>query len=162
MPSLDIIECRRPSDSRLITVSGTGTGEMILGDRVIPLVAPPQLRSGAATCRLFENVGYGVKKQLRFRKPAGLDAALHSDVLLTNGVVRLALENCTGEFEIWAPERTYMDGSSGVLTLVTISAEKVLDSAENAERHYTMRQWRQQTSRIRRRKIYPSYLWPAQ
>lgn len=82
MPSLDIIECRRPSDSRLITVSGTGTGEMILGDRVIPLVAPPQLRSGAATCRLFENVGYGVKKQLWFRKPAGLDAALHSDEML--------------------------------------------------------------------------------
>ena len=43
-----------------------------------------------------------------------------------------------------------MDGSSGVLTLVTIPAEKVLDSAENAERHYTMRQWRQLMSRFAR------------
>ena len=108
------------------------------------------------------NASFGFPVTINTNMDSAASLRLRSDVLLTNGVVRLALENCTGEFEIWVPERTYMDGSSGVLTLVTIPAEKVLDSAENAERHYTMRQWRQRTSRIRRRKIYPSYLWPAQ
>ncbi len=65
-----------------ITVSGIGTGEMILGDKVIPLLAPPQMRSGTASCRLLEEVGYGVKKRLWFRKPQGLDVALSSGNLL--------------------------------------------------------------------------------
>ena len=96
------------------------------------------------------NASFGFPVTINTNMDSAASLRLRSDVLLTNGVVRLALENCTGEFEIWVPERTYMDGSSGVLTLVTIPAEKVLDSAENAERHYTMRQWRQLMSRFAR------------
>ena len=70
-----------------------------------------------------------------------------TDVLLTNGVFRLALENCVGAFEIWAPERTYVDYSGGGPELVTIPAEKLLDSADNPVRHFTVRQWRQVVSR---------------
>ena len=70
-----------------------------------------------------------------------------TDVLLTNGVFRLALENCVGAFEIWAPERTYFDYSGGGSELVTIPAEKLLDSADGPVRCFTVRQWRQIVSR---------------
>ena len=65
-----------------------------------------------------------------------------TDVLLTNGVFRLALEDCVGSFEIWAPERTYVDYSGGGPELVTIPAEKLLDSADGPVRYFTVRQWR--------------------
>ena len=70
-----------------------------------------------------------------------------TDVLLTNGVFRLALENCVGAFEMWAPERTYFDYSGGGPELVTIPAEKLLDSADSSVRYFTVRQWRQVVSR---------------
>ena len=65
-----------------VMVSGTGVGEMIVGDEVVPLVAPPQLRSGAVTNTLLKEIGYGVRKEVWFRKPAGLEVAIDSDVLL--------------------------------------------------------------------------------
>ena len=72
---------------------------------------------------------------------------IRTDVLLENGIFRLALEDCAGEFEIWAPERTYCDFSGNDPVLVTIPAEKLVDSAERTSRHFTVRQWRQMVSR---------------
>lgn len=65
-----------------ISVSGTGTGSLVVGDSVVPLVAPPQMRSGVATNTLLLNVGYGVKKLLWYRRPEGLDVALDSNDFL--------------------------------------------------------------------------------
>lgn len=65
-----------------ISVSGTGTGSLVVGDSVVPLVAPPQMRSGAVTNTLLLNVGYGVKKLLWYRRPEGLDVALDADDFL--------------------------------------------------------------------------------
>ena len=73
-----------------IAISGTGTGEMVLGDKVIPLVAPPQMRSGTASCKLLEEVGFGVKKRLWFRKPEGLEVSLSSDNLLIGSLPGVA------------------------------------------------------------------------
>ena len=70
-----------------------------------------------------------------------------SDVLLSNGVFKVAIEDATAPFEIWAPERTYFDYSGGGLELVTIPAEKLLDSADSPVRYFTVRQWRQIVSR---------------
>ena len=70
-----------------------------------------------------------------------------SDVLLSNGVFKVAIEDATAPFEIWAPERTYFDYSGGGPELVTIPAEKLLDSADSPVRHFTVRQWRQMVSR---------------
>ena len=72
---------------------------------------------------------------------------IRTDVLLENGIFRLALENCAGEFAIWAPERTYCDFSGNEPVLVTIPAEKLVDSTERTSRHFTVRQWRQMVSR---------------
>ncbi len=70
-----------------VSVSGTGSGELILGDRVVPLLAPPsRARSSnsetSATNSLLVSVGKGKKMVLWFRKPEGLDVALDSDDLL--------------------------------------------------------------------------------
>jgi len=65
-----------------VSVSGTGTGRLVVGDSVVPLVAPPQMRSGAVTNTLLLAVGRGVRKEVWFTKPDGLDVALRSDDLL--------------------------------------------------------------------------------
>ena len=65
-----------------VMVSGVGTGRLVVGDAVVPLVAPPQLRSGAVTNTLLLEVGRGVRKEVWFTKPDGLDVALRSDELL--------------------------------------------------------------------------------
>ena len=65
-----------------IMVSGVGTGRLVVGDAVVPLVAPPQMRSGAQTNTLLLAVGKGVRKELWFDKPDGLDVAINSDDLL--------------------------------------------------------------------------------
>ena len=65
-----------------VGVSGTGTGRLVVGDSVVPLVAPPQMRSGAVTNTLLLAVGRGVRKEVWFTKPDGLDVALRSDDLL--------------------------------------------------------------------------------
>ena len=61
-----------------VMVSGTGTGRLIVGDSVVPLIAPPQMRSGAATNILLLAVGRGVRKEVWFDKPDGLDVAKES------------------------------------------------------------------------------------
>ena len=65
-----------------IMVSGEGTGRLVVGDAVVPLVAPPPMRSGAATNTLLVAVGKGVQKSLWWDKPDGLDLVLRSDDLL--------------------------------------------------------------------------------
>ena len=65
-----------------IMVSGVGSGRLVVGDAVVPLVAPPQMRSGAQTNTLLLAVGKGVRKELWFDKPDGLDVAINSDDLL--------------------------------------------------------------------------------
>ena len=49
-----------------VMVSGSGTGRLVVGDAVVPLVAPPQMRSGAVTNTLLLAVGRGVRKELWF------------------------------------------------------------------------------------------------
>ena len=65
-----------------IMVSGEGTGRLVVADAVVPLVAPPPMRSGAATNILLLAVGKGVQKSLWWDKPDGLDLVLRSDDLL--------------------------------------------------------------------------------
>ena len=62
-----------------VMVSGTGTGRLIVGDSVVPLVAPPQMRSGTATNILLLAVGRGVRKDVWFDKPDGLYVAKKSN-----------------------------------------------------------------------------------
>ena len=62
-----------------VMVSGVGTGRLIVGDSVVPLIAPPQMRSGAATNILLLTVGRGVRKEVWFDKPDGLDVAKKSN-----------------------------------------------------------------------------------
>ena len=52
-----------------IMVSGEGTGRLVVGDAVVPLVAPPPMRSGAQTNTLLLAVGKGVLKSLWWDKP---------------------------------------------------------------------------------------------
>lgn len=72
-----------------VMVSGVGTGRLVVGDAVVPLVAPPQLRSGAVTNTLLLEVGRGVRKEVWFTKPDGLDVALRSDDLLIGSLPNL-------------------------------------------------------------------------
>jgi len=65
-----------------IMVSGEGTGRLVVGDAVVPLVAPPPMRSGAQTNTLLLAVRKGVLKSLWWDKPDGLDLALRSGDLL--------------------------------------------------------------------------------
>ena len=58
-----------------ITVSGSGSGRLLVGDAVVPLV-------GFETNTLLLAVGKGVRKDLRWDVPDGLDVALGSDDLL--------------------------------------------------------------------------------
>ncbi len=62
-----------------ISVSGTGTGSLVVGDSVVPLVAPPQMRSGAVTNTLLLAVEKGLRKEIWLRKAEGLELALDSD-----------------------------------------------------------------------------------
>ncbi len=65
-----------------IRVSGEGSGRMVVGDVVVPLVAPPQMRSGTVTNTLLLEVGKGIRKSIWFSKPEGLDVAIDSRDLL--------------------------------------------------------------------------------
>ncbi len=65
-----------------VMVTGTGVGEMIVGDEVVPLVAPPPKRSGTVTNILLKTIGKGVRKEVWFRKPEGLDVAIDADDML--------------------------------------------------------------------------------
>ena len=65
-----------------IMVSGVGSGRLVVGDAVVPLVVPPQMRSGAQTNTLLLAVGKGVRKEVWFDKPDNLDVALASDDFL--------------------------------------------------------------------------------
>ncbi len=58
-----------------ITVSGSGSGRLLVGDSVVPLV-------GFETNTLLLAVGKGVRKDLRWDVPEGLDVALDSEDLL--------------------------------------------------------------------------------
>jgi hypothetical protein len=58
-----------------ITVSGSGSGRLLVGDAVVPLV-------GFGTNTLLLAVGKGVRRDLRWDVPDGLDVALGSDDLV--------------------------------------------------------------------------------
>ncbi|MBQ3314938.1 MAG: hypothetical protein IJG70_03150, partial [Kiritimatiellae bacterium] len=62
-----------------VSVSGDGEGDLMVGDRVYPLLPPPRLRSGAATNTLLIAVGRGRRERLWWRRPDGLDVALNSE-----------------------------------------------------------------------------------
>ena len=62
-----------------VGVSGDGEGDLMVGDRVYPLLPPPRLRSGAATNTLLIAVGRGRRERLWWRRPDGLDVALNSE-----------------------------------------------------------------------------------
>ena len=93
------------------------------------------------------NASFGFPITVNTNLDNAVSLRVMTDVLLTNGVFRLALEDCVGSFEIWAPEWTYFDYSGGGPELVTIPAEKLLDSADSSVRYFTVRQWRQVVSR---------------
>ena len=65
-----------------VSVSGTGTGRLVVGDSVVPLVAHPPMRSGAITNTLLLAVGRGVRKTVWLEKPDGLDVAMRSSDLM--------------------------------------------------------------------------------
>jgi len=65
-----------------IMVSGSGTGRLVVGDAVVPLIAQPPLRSGAQTNILFQTVERGVIKTFWWDKPDGLDVAVEADEFL--------------------------------------------------------------------------------
>lgn len=65
-----------------IMVSGSGTGRLVIGDAVVPLIAQPPLRSGAQTNILFQTVERGVIKTFWWDKPDGLDVAVEADEFL--------------------------------------------------------------------------------
>ena len=65
-----------------ISASGSGSGRLVVGDSVVPLVAPPPLRGGAATNTLLLALERGVRKTVWMDKPDGLDVGIGSDDLL--------------------------------------------------------------------------------
>ena len=65
-----------------VMVSGSGIGRLIVGEAVVPLVPKPPLRSGVETNTLLLAVGKGVRKEVWFDKPDGLDVAIDSDDFL--------------------------------------------------------------------------------
>ena len=74
----------QPSDDTAIlrvTVSGTGVGDLVVGDNVVPLVAPPQMRSGPSNLQppLLVKVVRGETFRVFRRGNEELDAALDSD-----------------------------------------------------------------------------------
>ena len=66
--------------------------------------------------------------------------AFRTDVLLSNGVFRVAVENATAPFQIWAEGWMEWDESAGAE--VWHPPALLLDSEGAAERHFTTRQWR--------------------
>ena len=65
-----------------VMVSGSGIGRLIVGEAVVPLVPKPPLRSGVETNTLLLAVGKGVRKEVWFDKPDGLDVAMRSSDLM--------------------------------------------------------------------------------
>ena len=65
-----------------VSVSGSGIGRLIVGKKVVPLVAQARRRSGAVTNTLLLALGRGVKKSFWYEKPEGLEIAIDSDDLL--------------------------------------------------------------------------------
>ena len=66
--------------------------------------------------------------------------AFRTDVLLSNGVFRVAVENATAPFQLWADGWWEWDESAGAE--LWHPPLLLLDSEGAAERHFTTRQWR--------------------
>ena len=74
----------QPSDGMAVlrvSVSGSGAGDLIVGDRVVPLVAPPQMRSGpqSPSTPLLVRVVKGETYRVWRRGGEGLGVVLDSD-----------------------------------------------------------------------------------
>lgn len=88
------------------------------------------------------NASFGYPMTICTNLERGAGLSLRTDVLLTNGVFRLALENVTGSFEVWTAGCEYWDNSLAEPELVIVPPVKLLDSESSTERYFTMRQWR--------------------
>ncbi len=62
-----------------VTVSGEGTGKLVIDDTVVPLIGAPRTRNAATSNTLLVSVGKGKKKSIWLSKPDGLEVALDSD-----------------------------------------------------------------------------------
>lgn len=62
-----------------VCVSGSGIGRLVVGEKVVPLVAPMRQRSVAVTNTLLLAVGKGIKKSIWFTKSEELDLTIDSD-----------------------------------------------------------------------------------
>ncbi len=84
--------------------------------------------------KLSSTFGYPITINTNLNGAAYLN--VRSDILLTNGVVRLALENATSDFKVWLPNWWNYP------PLEIYSEELLLDSEGRTERYLTMREWR--------------------
>ena len=105
----------------------------VLGVRIEGNSGPPMETFNA----LSQSFGYPMT--ICTNLESGAELTLRTDVLLTNGVFRLALENVTGRFEVWTAgcDNSLWGAGYGVVPPV-----KLLDSESSTERYFTMRQWR--------------------
>ena len=63
-----------------VTVSGEGSGELVVGGTVVPLLAPPQMRSGGvASSTLYARMVKGVTYPVHLRRNGTLDLTVTSD-----------------------------------------------------------------------------------
>ncbi len=99
---------------------------------------------------LSPTLGYPFAAHTNFDYGASL--YVRTDVLLSNGVFRLALENVTGKFRIWHDEIwENWDQAS--------PRETILDSETRRVRHFTARQWRRLVRRLGYGgRVFPVYL----
>lgn len=87
---------------------------------------------------LNSSFGYPVSVCTNIVKAPEID--LVADVMLPEGVFRLALDNVVGKFELWLSESSEWDSAKGCR--VYCPAVKLLDSETVPERYFTVRQWR--------------------
>lgn len=67
---------------------------------------------------------------------------LHTDILLSNGLVRVALENATCGAQVWLPEYTVWRFDDNDMWLENHPSVLLLDADTMPERYFTIRQWR--------------------
>ena len=83
--------------------------------------------------QLSQSLGFPVEVCTNLSEASSL--VLHTDVLFDGGYIRIALEEVSGDFEIWLPE--WYDNQ-----YTWHEPEKLLDVTNKAERYVSMRKWR--------------------
>ena len=125
---------RSPNDSSVLFVTN-GIVDRILDFTVLGIgFDTPE---GSPCMREYNELsaflGYPITINTNLVNAAAL--RVKSDVLLSNGVVRLAFENATGSFKAHLPEWSDNSGDHH-------AAETLLSTASRSERYFTMREWR--------------------